>query len=275
MVQRKWFVGAGLALLLIGVCSPAWSAAKPKASAAKKPVSVSSDAEPAAQAPAHASGEHITKIEIKGNLKIDREAILEKIGSAVGKDLSEEQVRKDIAAIHKLGYFDEIKVDFENGSLIYSVKERPAIYRIVFFGNDAVSTDDLKNTLTVKTYDIYDENLVRESVRKLTKYYEDKGYYLAKVDYSIRPVKDKDMVELLFRVREYDKVKIRKVTFLGNTAFSDDQLKRTLRNTAEGGFFSWATGSGNFKELDFKNDLQYLQYWYLNEGYVRFRHDPP
>src|SRR5690606_25048434 len=94
-------------------------------------------------------------------------------------------------------------------------------------------------------------------------------------DYTVRPSKEKDMVELLFRVREYDKVRIQRITFLGNTAFTDDQLKRTLRNTAEGGFFSWLPGSGNFKELDFKNDLQVLQYWYLNEGYVRFRHEPP
>ncbi len=217
----------------------------------------------------------IRKIEIRGNQKIDREAILEKIGSKPDSALDSDQVKSDIQAIHRLGYFDSIQADFEGGSLIFTVKERPAIYRIVFFGNDQISTDDLKNVLSVKTYDIFDENLVRESVRKLQKHYEDKGYFLAKVDFSVRPSQEKDMVELLFRVREYEKVKIRKVTFLGNSAFSDDQLKRTLRNTQEGGFFSWATSSGNFKELDFKNDLQMLQYWYLNEGYVKFRFDPP
>lgn len=222
-----------------------------------------------------ANGATIQKIEIRGNQKIDRDAVLEKIRSSTGSPLSEEQVRKDIVAIHKLGYFDYIQADFENGTLIFNVKERPAIYRILFFGNDQVSTDDLKGSLSIKTYDIYDENLVRESVRKLTKFYEDKGFYLAKVDFSTRPSKEKDMVEVLFRVREYDKVKIKKISFLGNSAFTDDQLKRTLRNTAENGFFSWISGSGNFKELDFKNDLQVLQFWYLNEGYVRFRYEPP
>jgi outer membrane protein insertion porin family len=245
-------------------------AAPERARARAKPV-----ASVPAESAAPTAAESIQKIEVRGNKKIDREAILEKITSKVGEVLSAEKVRGDIVAIHKLGYFDSIQTDFEGGTLIFTVKERPAIYRIVFFGNEQISTDDLKGVLTVKTYDIYDENLVRESVRKLTKHYEDKGYYLAKVDYSVRPTKDKDMVELLFRVREYDKVKIRKISFLGNSAFTDDQLKRTLRNTAEGGFFSWASGSGNFKELDFKNDLQVLQYWYLNEGYVRFRHEPP
>lgn len=221
------------------------------------------------------TGERINKIEIRGNQKIDREAVLEKVKSAVNTNVSDEQVRQDIVAIHKLGYFDSIRADIENGTLVFTVKERPAIYRIVFTGNDQLSTDDLKGSLSIKTYDIYDENLVRESVRKLTKFYEDKGFYLAKVDFTTRPSKEKDMVEVLFRVREYDKVRIKKITFLGNTAFSDSQLKSTLRNTSETGFFSWATGGGNFKELDFKNDLQMLQYWYLNEGYVRFRYEPP
>lgn len=224
---------------------------------------------------AASAAERISKIEVKGNAKIDREAILEKVKSASGHDLSDETVRADIKSIHQLGYFDSIQADFDGGTLTFTVKERPAIYRVVFFGNEQISTDDLKGQLAVKTYDIYDENLVRESVRKLAKFYEDKGFYLAKVDYTVKPSKEKDMVELLFRVREYEKVKIRKITFLGNTAFTDDQLKRTLRNTSEGGFFSWATNSGNFKELDFKNDLQVLQYWYLNEGYVKFRHEPP
>lgn len=237
----------------------------------KKTAATSTIASPATAA----SAEKITAIEIQGSKKIDKDAILEKVGSSVGSMLSSEQVAKDIRAIHKLNYFDSVEVDFENGVLKFIVKERPAIARIIFYGNDQVSTNDLKTVLTVKTYDIYDENLVRESVRKLVKFYEEKGYYIAKVDHIIRPAKEDDMVELLFRVREYDKVKIRRISFLGNKAFNDGALKKTLRNTTEGGFFSWMSNGGNFKELEFKNDLQMLQYWYLNEGYVRFKYDPP
>lgn len=273
--RRTLVVLLPLALPILLAHSAEAAPKKVRAKAAKPKQEEKAAATNASPALADSTGERITKIEVSGNLKIDREAILEKITSNVGEGLSEAQVRKDIAAIHKLGYFDEIQADFTAGVLKFTVKERPAIYRIVFFGNEQISTDDLKGVLTLKTYDIYDENMVRDSVRKLMKHYEDKGYYLAKVEHSVRPSKEKDMVELLFRVREYDKVKIKKITFLGNSAFTDDQLKRTLRNTSEGGFFSWATNSGNFKELDFKNDLQVLQYWYLNEGYVRFRHDPP
>lgn len=217
----------------------------------------------------------IKNIEITGNKKIEREAIVEKLSSKVGEALSSEKVHSDILALHKTNFFDSVQFDFDAGTLKVSVRERPSISKIVFFGNDQISTDDLKAVLTVKTFDLYDENQVRDTLRKLTKLYEDKGYFLAKISHEIRYNKERDMVELLFNVREYDKVRIKKITFLGNTAFGDMQLKRVMRGTSEGGFFSWLSNSGNFKELDFKTDLQILQYWYLNEGYVKFRYDTP
>jgi len=145
---QKWFLLGGAILIVTSPCSLSQAA----------PGKRSSDrASAESREKVSSAGEQILKIDVRGNLKIDREAILEKIGSKPGSLLDEVQIRKDIVAIHKLGYFDEIKVDLENGVLIYSVKERPAIQRIIFFGNDQVSTDDLKGALTLKTYDIYDE----------------------------------------------------------------------------------------------------------------------
>jgi len=187
--MRKWMAGVGAISVAFALCLPATAA--PQGKRRKKapapitaPIPITADGHISADpAVAPGSGEKIVKVDVKGNLKIDREAILEKIGSKPGASLDDEQVRKDIVAIHKLGYFDEIKVDMDAGTLTYTVKERPAINRIIFFGNDQISTDDLKGVLSIKTYDIYDENLVRESVRKLQKHYEDKGYYLA-IGYS-------------------------------------------------------------------------------------------
>lgn len=249
---------------VLAVCFSTLAEAAPRKAIPKKPV-----------APVALPQEVIQQIQVKGNAKVDTDAILEKIKSSVGKELDNAQVREDILALHKLSLFEEVEVRFEAGTLVFQVRERPTISRIVFFGNEEIEADDLKGVLSIKTFDLFDENLVRESARKLERHYEEKGFYLARVSHEVRKGKDADSLEVLFRVREYDKVKIRKITFLGNKAFTDEQLKRILRNTQEGGFFSALNSSGNFKELDFKTDLQILQYWYLNEGYVRFKHENP
>ncbi len=228
-----------LVCVLLSVNSSAFAAKK---SREKKPSNTNSaPVMPSETADEPNTAGVIKSIEVVGNKKIEKEAILEKLSNKVGNTLSRDKVRTDIAGLHKTNFFDSVQVDFEADVLKVSVKERPSIAKIVFFGNDQISTDDLKAALTVKTFDLFDENQVRESARKLTKVYEDKGYFLAKVTHEMRYSKDKEMVELLFNIREYDKVRIKKISFLGNQAFNDNQLKRIMRGTAEGGFFSWLT----------------------------------
>jgi outer membrane protein insertion porin family len=64
-------------------------------------------------------------------------------------------------------------------------------------------------------------------------------------------------------------------TFLKNSKFNDSALKGVFRDTKEGGLFSFISGSGNFKESAFKQDLQLLTLWYLDHGYVKFRYENP
>ncbi len=219
--------------------------------------------------------ERVKRIEIRGNRKIEKQAILQKIKSARGKRLSRRTVEGDIRRLHKLGFFHSIRVDFKKGRLVYFVRERPSIKSISFNGNEEINTEDLRELLNIATYGIYDENLVRESVKKIKDYYEDKGFYLAKITHRTKYNKKNDTVNLIFTVKENHKVKVKKITFLGNKAFTDVQLKRVLRNTGEESFFSWLTGSGSFKGTGFRQDMELLQIWYLNEGYVRFSYDPP
>ena len=65
------------------------------------------------------------------------------------------------------------------------------------------------------SFEILNQAKVQESVDKLEKHYEDKGFYLAKVTFDVKSVKP-DEVELTYRINDYDKVQIKKITFLNN-----------------------------------------------------------
>lgn len=179
-----------------------------------------------------------------------------------------------------MGFFDDISVsskdvDSTRVELVIAVRERPVISDILFEGNEKISTDDLKEVIKLKTWSILDVNRVKDDVSAIQKHYEDKGYYLARVTYRVDPVKDKaDEVRLVFQIQDFDKVEIKKITFLNNKRYSDRQLKQVLQETQEGGNFSLG-GSGSFKEGAFKQDLQRLTYWYLEHGYVKFRFETP
>lgn len=217
----------------------------------------------------------IRSIVVKGTHKIEKDAILAKVKSKVGDQARRSLVADDIKAVHGLGFFDDVAVDYDNGTLTFTVKERPTITKIEFEGNDQITSNDLKDVIKLKEYSILDVNKVKEDIALIQKHYEEKGFYLARVSYDVRPSDKPEEVTLVYRVNDFDKVRIKKITFINNKRFKDDKLRSVLRNTKEGNFFSWVTSSGNFKESAFKQDLQILTYFYLNEGYVKFRYETP
>ncbi len=225
------------------------------------------------------TGQIVSEIEVRGLKRIEKEAILNKIKSKVNQAVTADRAREDIQAIFSLGYFDDIEVleEAQTGEkikLIYIVKERPAISKIDFDGNENIGSSDLKDVIKIKEWSILDLNKVKESAGLIQKHFEEKGYYLAKVSFELKKESD-DEVRLIYKINDYDKIQIKKITFLNNKHFNDDQLKSVFRETKEGGFFSFISGSGNFKESAFKQDLQMLTLWYYDHGYIKFRFENP
>jgi len=200
----------------------------------------------------------INSIEIRGIKKVESQAILEKINSKVGTNLDNYLLRKDIKKIYSMKYFENVEAHRENeNKLVFIVKERPIINSIIFMGNDEVDTDDLKEQIKSKNYSILDINTLKSDVKTLQKYYEEKGFYLASINYEIKKVSDEN-IEVKFKIKEFDKVMVKKIIFLGNKAFEDFQLK-DIMETREESLFSFMSGSGNFKDFNFQTDIERIK----------------
>ena len=220
----------------------------------------------------------ISAIEITGQRKIEKEAILAKLVSQVGGKYSETQVTQDIQALFKLGYFVQIEAqkEIQNGTvrLVFSLVEKPTIAEVVFQGNVDVKTEDLEKESTLKNFEILNTTKVKEVVTKIEKFYEDKGFYLVKIEPVIEDVKKDESVRIKFVITENDKVKVKKITLLGNNNLKDSYLKGRMF-TQEAGFFSGLSSSGSFKQEAFERDIQVLKFLYWNLGYVQVKIDRP
>lgn len=222
-------------------------------------------------------GGTIRKIVIQGNKKIETEAIRSKLSSKEGTPYNEETVRKDISELFATGFFYDIVVDRTDGPEItvkYNVVEKPSVVEITYDGNDEIEDDELRETTGIKPYEILSMAKIREAVEKMEKLYEDKGFFLARVSYKIEPLDKPDTVKLAFNVRENDKVRVKRISFMGNSKLPANKLKSVMM-TKEGGFFSFISGSGAYKQEAFDRDIQMLNLLYFNEGYVQVKIDRP
>lgn len=220
----------------------------------------------------------IVKIHIKGNRKIEIDAITTKLSSRENESFDAVKIRQDVEALFKTGYFYDIQVDrikVDGGiDLTYIVVEKPSVVEIAYVGNNEIEQDELKEATGIKPFEILNMTKIREAVEKMTKAYEEKGFFLAKISPKITAVKEGESVKLTFEVQENEKVKVKRVTFLGNKNLTDGKLKSVME-TQEGGFFSFVSGSGSYKQDKFDHDVQVLQYAYFNEGYLQVKVDRP
>ena len=152
--------------------------------------------------------------------------------------------------------------------LILRVVEKPSVVEVVFEGNSELKSEELQETSGLKNYEVLNLAKIREAKEKIQKAYEDKGYFLARVDYRVEDVTVNESVKIVFKITENDKVKVAQVQFLGNQKIKSSTLKSRLE-TKERGFFSFMSNSGQYKQDVLEYDLRVVRVSYLNEGFVK------
>ena len=218
---------------------------------------------------------NVTDIKVTGNRRIEADAITEKMSLKKGNPITPEAVRDDIRAIFALGYFEDVRVAESNGTLTIEVRERPVITSIKYEGSSEFETKDLEEATALKPFNVVSLGKIRAAQQAIAKKYEEKGYYLARATTTLKPIPNRaGEVELVFDITENEKVRIRKIFFLGNKIFTTPELKRIMM-TSEGHVFSWATSGGTYREGAFDRDLGALAFFYGNEGYIEAKFAKP
>ena len=233
---------------------------------------------PAPEVVAPVNAPTIGKITVAGNKKIEIDAVVTRLVSKVGSPYSAEKVRQDIESLFKAGFFYDVLVDATKDGdridLVYRVVEKPSVTQIIWSGNSEIDTDELKEATGLKEFEILNMAKVREATEKMQKLYEDKGFFLTRISPKIETVTEGESVKITFEIHENEKVKVKRIAFLGNKNIPDGKLKGAM-TTKEGDFFSWISGSGSYKQDAFDRDVQILNYLYWNEGYVQAKVDRP
>lgn len=232
--------------------------------------------EPLPVGTAVAPGSRIDEIRVSGNRRVDRQAIVSQVRTAIEQPLSPTTVSDDVKRIFKLGFFDDVLVDATRTKedrviVTFIVKEKPAVGAISYDGNTSLEIDDITAVVNIEPNSILDMSAVKANAEKIRELYAEKGYFLAEVSYDIVvDPQTPEIVEIIFKIQEFAKVEVRRITFLGNQALKDEEIQGIMA-TREGDWGSFLTSFGSFKEEAFQQDLQRITAYYYDKGYVQVK----
>ncbi len=184
----------------------------------------------------------VDRIIFLGNRRIRSDTLKARIFTREGDPYNEETLRRDFQALWNTQFFEDVKLRVEDSpdapnhkNIIFDVKERPVIRRIRYDGIHSVTESDIldrfkerKVGLSVESQ--FDPTRIKKAEVVLKDLLGEHGRQFAKVTPQYERIASSNAVILVFRVEEGPKVKVGRIKFTGNHAFSDRKLIRAMRH---------------------------------------------
>ena len=196
-------------------------------------------------------------------------------------------------AINKLwkqNLFSDIKIEYDkiiNDSIYLNIilKEYPRLSKFKFKGDISKSNiTTLKEDLKLMRGKVLTQNLIKNSVNKIRKFYTDKGFF----NVSVKHIVAKDSASanatiLIFDINKYDKVKIKDIIIYGRKeivnnnksffnnrdtvyAVSSKRLKKSMKETKVKNKWRFFKVS-KFIKSNYEDDKNNIIEEYNNKGY--------
>ncbi len=222
----------------------------------------------------------VTRLNVKGNRRIEKDAILGVMQTREGETANPARIREDLKAIYKMGYFTDVKIDIsdtpEGVVLTVLVTEKPAIKQIITKGNQKVKRDKIVEVMDLKPFSVASESAIRESINKVQNMYREKGFYEVRITHELVSV-SKNEVDLVLHIDEGGKMAVKEINFEGNEHFKAKELRGVMETKEKSWLFvtNWITGAGKLTKDVLERDAEKISAFYFNHGYIKAKVGDP
>lgn len=274
-LQTSRFLTSALAFSLViwtsGNLGHGEESSSSEASSAEKPTVVA----PEEAAKPQEIGLIVKNIEIRfaGPKTTNDSIILANLRTKVGEPFTQTQSDDDVRSLYATGLFSNVRIfqerlDDGGVKVVVLVQGKSKLKDVLFEGNKKFKGDKLRKEVKLKNGDTVSEKQIAEGAKAITEFYEKSGYQQVKVSYEANPDELTGETIVKYIVNEGDRIKIEKVNFEGNKAFTTKILRKKVETQKYNWWISWFTKKGFLKETDIEEDKKRLVEFYRSEGYI-------
>jgi len=215
------------------------------------------------------TGDPIADIRIEGTQRIEPETVRSYMAISPGDPFAADRIDKALKNLFATGLFADVTFRREGNTLVVKVVENPIINQIAFEGNDHIEDKDLTQEVQLKPRTVLTQSRVQSDVTRILDLYRRSGRFGATVEPKVINL-DQNRVNLVFEIKEGKKTEVRRISFVGNKAFSDSDLRGQIV-TQESAFYRFLTSNDTYDPDRLQVDREKLRDFYLSEGYIDFK----
>jgi outer membrane protein insertion porin family len=257
-------------LLALALTSALTATALPALAQTANPFSLPAapDAAPAAALPGSFT---VSDIRIDGLQRISAGTVFTYLPIERGDSIDQGRAAEAIRALYKTGFFEDVRLDRQGDILVVTVVERPAINKLTLVGNKDIKTDDLMKGLAdigLTEGETFDRMNLDRVTQELTRQYNNRGKYNVQITPTVARL-DRNRVDVTIDVKEGKAAKIRHVNLIGNEKFDQETITNNWESR-QGSWLSWYKNDDQYSREKLSGDLEKLNAFYLDRGYVDF-----
>ena len=224
-----------------------------------------------AQAPSAEQPFRVDNIRVEGLQRVSEGTVYNYLPVNIGDRLTPQRVREAVRALYDTGFFRDVELRRDGGTLIVAVLERPSIESFELKGNKDIKTEELTKSLrnvglaTGKTFD----RSVLEDVRQfLTDQYFSRGKYAVKIDTTVEDLPE-NRVRVKIDIKEGKRARIRQINVVGNKSFDEEEIREAFELKTPN-WLSWYRQDDRYSRENLQGDLEKLRSFYMDRGYANF-----
>jgi len=175
--------------------------------------------------------------------------------------------------LYATGLFADVKISRAGNRVLVVVVENQTIGIVAFEGNKKLKDADLNKVVQSKAGGPLSRELIQSDVVHIIDLYRQRGYFDAHVvpkTIDARKSGQNDQVNLVFEIKEGEKLAVKDIAFTGNAAFSPIKLKGVVK-TGVTNPLSFLMDNDSYDADQVENDRDLLRRFYRAHGYADVR----
>ena len=225
----------------------------------------------AAQTPPGADAFRVENIRVEGLQRVSEGTVYNYLPVNIGDRLTPQRTREAIRALYDTGFFRDVELRRDGGTLVVAVLERPTIDSFEIKGNKDIKTEDLSKSLRnvgLANGKNFDRSVLDEVKQYLTDQYFSRGKYAVRVDTRVDELPD-NRVRVNIDIKEGKRAKIRQINVVGNETFTEDEVLEDFELKTPN-WLSWYRQDDRYSRESLQGDLEKLRSYYMDRGYANF-----
>ncbi|HNW68423.1 MAG TPA: POTRA domain-containing protein [Bacteroidales bacterium] len=176
-------------------------------------------------------------ITISGSGALDQRFLLFHVGETI--DIPGDKISKTIKKLWSTGLYEDIKISVtktmgKTAFLDIYLEDRSRLAAFAFNGAKKSEETEIREKIKISQGNIVNDNLKKTCINIIKDYYIEKGFYNCEI--SVEEKQDEKIskaVNLFFNIKKGKKVKIDRITFIGNNQVSAAKLLKSMKETKE------------------------------------------